>query len=322
MKIWRTLWLPVCLLLSAPCHAAEPYPSKPIRLVVPFAPSGAIDLLARRLSIEMAHGLGTQVIVENVPGATGNIGTAAVARADADGHTILMGSVGPLAIAQSMQDTLPFDPRNDFAPVAMVANGPLILVTAPGFPAKSVQEVIAYARKFPGTLNYASAGTGSALHLCGELTKSMAKIEMVHIPYKGSSPALLEVVAGRVQIMFSDIVSALPLIKAGRLPALAVTTPVRIASLADIPTVSESGLPGFECGTWYGLLVPAKTPSDVIKQLQTEVSRILKVEPFRQWLIDHGTEPTSMAPKDFAAHIEKDRVKWSLILKPQAKHAN
>jgi tripartite-type tricarboxylate transporter receptor subunit TctC len=315
------LVIALSVLLVTMVHA-ETFPTRPIRLVVPYPAGGAIDAVARKLSVELVKGLGQPVLVDNQPGATGNIGTAAVARAAPDGYTVLMGSPGPLSIAQSLQPSLPFDPAKDFAPVAMLAKGPLILVVTPSVPVETVQELIAYARANPGKLNFASSGNGSTVHLAGELMKTMAKIDMVHVPYKGNAPAFTDLLSGRVQVMFADVVGALPFINDQRLRAIAVTTSERLSTVPNIPTISESGLPGFEASSWYGVLVPAKTPSAAINRLQAEFARVLESKEIQNWLLAQGAQPMTMSPSEISTHIENERAKWARVVKAVGVTAN
>jgi tripartite-type tricarboxylate transporter receptor subunit TctC len=321
MRVVNLASLILSALLATAVHA-QSFPSKPVRLVVPFPAGGAIDTLARKLSVELSNGLGQPVIVDNQPGATGNIGTTAVARAAPDGHTVLMGSPGPLSIAPSLQSSLPFDPAKDFAPVAMLAKGPLMLVVTPSLPVASVKELIDYARANPGKLNFAGGGLGSTVHLAAELMKTMAEIDMVYVPYKGGPPAFADLFGGRIQVILADVVSAVPFMKEGRVRALAVTTSDRLSTAPNIPTISESGLPGFEASTWYGVLVPAKTPSTAVKRLQSEFARVLAIKEIQDWLLTQGAEPMTMSPSEFAAHIANERAKWARVVKAVGLKAN
>src|SRR5690349_12578544 len=254
------------LALGAPVVPAQPatYPTKPIRLIVPFPPAGTTDILARAVAQKLSETWGQQVVVDNHPGAGGNIGSDIVAKASPDGYTLLMGTVGTHAINPSLYAKMPYDHVKDFAPVILVAGVPNVLVVNPALPVKSVQELIVYGKANPGKLNFASSGNGTSIHLSGELFKTMTGIQMTHVPYKGSSPALTDLIAGQVQLMFDNLPSSLQFIKAGKLRALAVTSLERSSALPDVPTLAESGLPGFEVSSWFGVLAPAGTPNDII----------------------------------------------------------
>ena len=256
-------------------HAQTPYPTKPIRIVVPFPAGGTTDILARAVAQRLTETLGQPVVVDNRPGAGGNIGAELVAKAAPDGYTLLMGTVGTHAINASLYAKMPYDHVRDFAPVILVAGVPNVLVINPALPVNSVQELIAYGKANPGKLNFASSGNGTSIHLSAELFKTMTGVQMAHVPYKGSAPALVDLMGGQVQLMFDNLPSALPQIKAGKLKALAVTSAQRSSALPDVPTVIESGLPGFEASSWFGLLAPAGTPKDIIAKLNGEVAKWL-----------------------------------------------
>src|SRR5438034_5972010 len=249
------------LVVAAPVALGQvAYPTKPVRLVVPFPAGGTTDLLARAAAQKLSEAWGQQVIVDNRPGAAGNIGAELVAKAAPDGYTLLMGTVGTHAINASLYAKMPYDHVKDFAPVILVAGVPNVLVVNPSLPVHSVQELIAYAKANPGKLNFASSGSGTSIHLSGELFKVMTGVQMTHVPYKGSAPALQDLLGGQVQLMFDNLPPSLPQIKAGRLRALAVTSATRAPALPDVPTVAEAGLPGFEASSWFGVLAPAGTP--------------------------------------------------------------
>src|SRR5438552_13835540 len=243
--------------------SAQTYPTRPIRLVVPFPAGGTTDILAREVGQRLSMTLGQPVVIDNRPGAAGNIGADLVAKSAPDGYTLLMGTVGTHAINASLYAKMPYDHVKDFAPIILVAGVPNVLVVNPSLPVNSVQELIAYAKANPGKLNFASSGPGTSIHLSGELFKVMAGVQMTHVPYKGSAPALQDLLGGQVQLMFDNLPPSLPHIKAGKLRALAVTSVARSPALPDVPTIAESGLPGFEASSWFGILVPAGTPSAI-----------------------------------------------------------
>jgi len=294
---------------------AQAYPGKPIRIVVPFSAGGTTDLLARAAAQKLTEAWGQPVIVDNRPGAGGNIGSELVARAVPDGYTLEMGTVGTHAINASLYARMPYDHVKDFAPVIVVATVPNVLVVNPAVPVKSLQDLIAYAKANPGKLNFASPGSGTSGHLCAELFKVMAGVQIAHIPYKGSAPALQDLLGGQVQLMFDNLPSALPHIKAGKLRALAVTTAVRAPALPDLPTVAEAGLPGFEASSWFGLLAPAGTPPDIIAKLNAEVAKWLASPEATEKLLALGANAAGGSPEDFAKHIAAETTKWQKVVK-------
>ena len=296
-------------------HAQAPYPSKPIRLVVPFPAGGTTDILARAVAQKLTESTGQPVVVDNRPGAGGNIGAELVARSAPDGYTLLMGTVGTHAINPSLYVKMPYDHVRDFAPVILVAGVPNVLVVNPALPVNSVQELIAYGRANPGKLNFASSGSGTSIHLSGELFKTMAGVQMTHVPYKGSSPALQDLVGGQVQLMFDNLPSSLALIKAGKLKALAVTSTQRSGVLPDVPTVAEAGLPGFEASSWFGVLAPAGTPKDAIAKLYGEIARWLATSEAKEKLAGQGAIAAGLSPDDFARYITAETAKWQKVVK-------
>ena len=303
----------ILLAFCIPCAGA--FPDKPVRFVVGFTPGGPSDILARALGQKLAERLGEQVLIDNRPGAGGNIAAEAVAKSAPDGHTWLLGNNSILATNQSLYRHLNYDPVKDFAPVALVAIQPNILVLHPEVPAQSVAELISYAKKNPGKLNYASSGSGAAAHLAGELFKAMAGVDMVHVPYKGAQPALTDVIAGQDQLMFATSASVIPYIKAGRLRALAVTTAERSAAIPELPTVSEAGVPGFEATTWHGVVVPAATPMALVFRLNEELNLALSAKDLRERLAGLGAEVAGGTPKDFADYIAREIPKWTKVVK-------
>jgi tripartite-type tricarboxylate transporter receptor subunit TctC len=301
-------------------HAADPYPAKPIRMVVPFAPGGTTDILARAVSAELSKLAGWNVVVDNRPGAGGNIGADMVAKAAPDGYTLLMGTVGTHGINQSLYGKLPFDPIKDFVPITLVASVPNVLVVNPTFAQQnkidSVNDLIAYARANPGKLNMASSGNGTSIHLAGELFKTQTKTYMVHFPYKGSGPALADLAAGTVQVMFDNLPSSMGLIKGGKLKALAVTSAKPSPALPGLPTVAEAAkLPGYEASSWFGLLAPAGTPKDIVTRVQQEVAKALATPAMREKLLAQGAEPSGNTPEQFATLIRNEHTKWAKVVK-------
>jgi tripartite-type tricarboxylate transporter receptor subunit TctC len=284
-------------------------------MIVAFPPGGGTDILGRMLAQRLGETLGQNVVVENRGGAGGNVGTEAAARAAPDGYTILMGNVAPNAINVSLYRNLPFDPVADFAPVSLVAATPNVLVVHPSTAARTVKELIALARARPGTLNFASAGNGSSSHLAGELFRVLAGAEIVHVPYKGAGPAMLDVLSGQVQLYFATLPAALPHVKSGKLAAVAVTSARRSPALADLPTVAESGIPGYEASTWYGVLAPARTPARAIERLHGDIVKILAQPEFRERLEAQGFDLVGSSPEEFRAAIRSEIVKWGKVVR-------
>jgi len=306
----------LAVVLSVHAHAQAPYPNHPVRIVVPFPAAGTTDILARVTAQRLTETLGQPFVVENRPGAGGNIGAELVAKSPPDGYTMLMGTVGTHAINPSLYEKMPYDHVKDFVPVVLVAGVPNVLVVTPSLPVKSVQELIAYAKANPGKLNFASSGSGTSIHLSGELFKTMTGVSMQHVPYKGSAPALADLAGGQVELMFDNLPSSLALIKAGKLRALAVTSLTRSSALPDVPTISESGLPGFEASSWFGLLAPAGTPKDVVTKVNGEVAKWLATPEAKEKLAAQGAIVASgFAPEDFSRHIASETTKWHKVVK-------
>jgi tripartite-type tricarboxylate transporter receptor subunit TctC len=305
---------------GAAAHA-QTYPSKPIRLVVPFAAAGTTDILARAVGAELTKAFGQQVVIDNRPGAGGNIGAELVAKSDADGYTLLMGTVGTHGINQSLYPKLSFDPIKDFAPVTLVASVPNVLVLNMAFAEKNkindVKSFIAYARANPGKLNMASSGNGTSIHLAGELFKSQTKTFMVHVPYRGSSPAITDLIAGQADLMFDNLPSSMPFIKTGKLRALAVTSSKPSPALPSVPTIAETGgdLANFEASSWFGILAPAGTPKEIVDKLQQEIAKALASPAVKEKLVAQGAEPVGNTPEQFAAHIQAETKKWAKVVK-------
>jgi tripartite-type tricarboxylate transporter receptor subunit TctC len=300
---------------AALAHAQAPYPTKPIRLVVPFPAGGTTDIIARAVSQRLTETLGQAVVVDNRPGAGGNIGAELVAKSPPDGYTLLMGTVGTHAINPGLYAKMPYDHVRDFAPVILVAGVPNVLVVPAALPVNSVQELIAYAKANPGKLNFASSGAGTSIHLSGEMFKTITGVNIAHVPYKGSAPALQDLVGGQVQMMFDNLPSSLALIKGGKLKALAVTSAQRSAALPDVPTMIESGLAGFEASSWFGILAPAGTPKDVIAKLSGEVAKWLATPEAKEKMAAQGAIPAGLMPDEFTRHIATETVKWQKVVK-------
>jgi tripartite-type tricarboxylate transporter receptor subunit TctC len=302
-------------LLAAPLARAQgAFPSRPIRIIVPASPGGAADILSRTIAQKLADAWGQPVLVDNRTGAAGIIGAEAAAKAPNDGYTIMMGFAGVIAVNPSLYKTLPYDSVKDYAPVALVALSPLMLVVHPAVPAYSVNELIALAKAKPGQLNFASTGSGSTQHLSAELFKSMAGIDMTHIPYKGSSLAYPDLLAGNVSLMFENMLSMLPNAKSGKVRALAVTGTKRSAAMPDLPTVADS-VPGFSAVGWYGVLAPAGTDAAIVNKLSAEINRILKLPEVSERLSSLGAEPSGSTPEEFAAHIRTEIAKWGKVVR-------
>ncbi|UNK40146.1 tripartite tricarboxylate transporter substrate binding protein (plasmid) [Shinella sp. H4-D48] len=302
------------LALNAPALAAG-FPERQITLVVPFAAGGSTDVVARIIAQKMSEDLGQQVIVQNVAGAGGNLGADNVARADADGYTILMGTVATHALNPLILKSTPYDAEKDFAPVSLLVVVPNVLVVNPELPAKNVEELLALLKGAPDQYSYASSGNGTPLHLSGELFKRMAGVEMVHIPYKGAGPALNDVIANQVPIMFDNLPSSSGHIKAGTLRALAVTTKERAASFPDIPTVAESGIPGYETYTWNALFAPAGTPAEVIARLNQSANKALKDPAVAERMKEFSATIVGSTPEELGAHVKAEIAKWTPIVR-------
>jgi tripartite-type tricarboxylate transporter receptor subunit TctC len=320
--VHRRYWLGLALagMLPAPLIAQERWPTRPVRIVVPFAPGGTTDILARALAPELSRAFGQQFIIDNKPGAGGNVGAGEVAKAAPDGYTLLMGTVGTHGINQSLYPRMPFDPIKDFAPITLVAGVPNVLVMNPAkaeaLKIHSVPDLIRYARAHPGQLNLASSGNGTSIHLSGELFKSMTGTFMVHFPYKGSGPALMDLIGGTMDLMFDNLPSALPQIKAGKLKALAVTSAQRSAAVPDLPTIAEAApLPGFDASSWFGLLAPAGTSADIVNRIQQETAKALATPALKERLLSQGAIPSGMPPAQFAAYIVAETTKWAQVVK-------
>lgn len=307
-------------LSGAAAHAQAAWPNKPVRIIVPFAPGGTTDILARAVAPELSKAFGQQFIVENKAGAGGNVGAEAVAKSAADGYTLLMGTVGTHGINRALYPKLPYDPIKDFAPVTLVASVPNVMVVnaelARANGIITVRDFIKLAKSRPGKLNMASSGNGTSIHLAGELFKSQTGTFMTHIPYRGSGPALLDLVGGQVDVMFDNLPSAMQLIKSGKIKALALTSSTRSAALPDAPTIEEAaGLKGFEATSWFGLLAPAGTPPEIVNRIQQEVARALGSPAINEKMLAQGAIPSGNTPAQFAALIANEHTKWADVVK-------
>ncbi len=310
------------LLLVGTAQAQQAWPSKPVRIVVPFAPGGTTDILARAIAPELTRAFGQTFFVENKAGAGGNLGADIVAKSPSDGYTLLMGTVGTHGINRALYNKLPFDPIKDFAPITVVAGVPNVMVMnadiAKSRNINSVADFIAFAKANPGKLNMASSGNGTSIHLAGELFKSMSGTYMVHFPYKGSGPAIFDMLGGSMDVMFDNLPSAIPHIKSGKLKALAVSSSQRSEAMPDLPTIEEAGGPtlkGYEASSWFGLLAPAGTPPDVVRRIQQETAKAMNTPAVKEKLLAQGAIPGGNTPEDFAKFIDAEHKKWAQVVK-------
>jgi tripartite-type tricarboxylate transporter receptor subunit TctC len=320
MRSTRRTALAVIAALSAfafalPAPAQQAWPSKPIKIIVPYPPGGTSDILARSVGQKLSEQYGQPVVIENKPGATGNIGADFVAKSPPDGYTLLLGDIGSLAIAPSVVTTLPFDPVKDFAPVVMVAYSPHLLVVHPSVPAKDAKELIAMAKAKPDTMNFAVSGIGGANHLAGIDFAQRAGIKWAYIPYKGGSQALTDMVGGQAQVMFNGMLATYPFVKDGKLKVLAISSAKRFAAAPEIPTVAESAFSGFETGSWQGIVAPAGTPPEVVRKLHTDVMAILSTPEMKDRLDKAGAEVRAMSPQQFGGFIRDERARWAKVVK-------
>jgi tripartite-type tricarboxylate transporter receptor subunit TctC len=295
--------------------ASAPYPAKPIRLIVPFAPGGPMDIMSRALGERLTASLHQQIVVDNRGGAGGSIGTEIVAHSAPDGYTLLTGHIGTHAINVSLYPRLGYDPVKDFAPISMIATLPLALFVNAAVPAKSVSELVALAKARPGQINFGSAGSGGATHMAGEMFKAMAGIDIVHVPYKGNAASLADLMAGRVQMMFSNLLTAMPHVKSGKLRVLAISTAKRSPQAPGLPTITESGVPGYDFTPWYGIFAPAGTPRTIVMRLNHEVIHILNAPDLKDRFRSQGIDLVTSSPEAFATLIRKEIPKWRAIVK-------
>jgi tripartite-type tricarboxylate transporter receptor subunit TctC len=309
------------LALTAP-GVAQNYPDRVVRIVNPYPPGGSVDVMARLLAQKLGENLGQQFIVENRSGGGGNTGSDSVAKAEPDGYTLLFTAPGPLTVNQTLYSKLSFDPATDFAPIALFATAPIVLIVNPGVPANNVQELIALARKEPGKINFASAGNGTTNHLSGELFKSMAKVDIVHVPYRGAGPAMNDLIGGHVQMFFDLMPVVLPQVTTGKVRALGAAGASRASSLPDVPTIAEQGVPGFDASSWYGLVAPAKTPEPVLAKLREEVAKALKTPDMVARIRELGSEPGAAFGKDFGAFMAAETKKWAEVIRASGAKAD
>jgi tripartite-type tricarboxylate transporter receptor subunit TctC len=320
LKLMAASFLFATNLIAVQAYSQAAWPTKPVKIIVPFAPGGTTDLLARAMAPELSKAFGQSFIVENKAGAGGNVGADAVAKSPADGYTLLMGTVGTHGINVALYDKMPFDPIKDFSPVTLVAGVPNVMVMntdkAKSLGINTVADFIKYAKANPGKLNMASSGNGTSIHLAGELFKSMSGTYLVHFPYRGSGPALLDLVGGTMDVMFDNLPSALPHIKSGKLKALAVTSSQRSAVLPDVPTVEEAGnLKGFDASSWFGLLAPAGTPADIVNRLQQESAKAMNNPAVKEKLLAQGAIPGGNTSAEFSKMIASEIKKWAQVVK-------
>lgn len=302
-------------LFGATFASAQNYPVKPVRIVAPFPPGGGLDLVSRALSQRLSAVLGQTVIVDNRSGADGMIGTEQVAKAAPDGYTLLISSTGPMVINPALSLKMPYDTVKDFSPITLVVVQPLCLVVHPSLPVKSVKELVALAKAKPGQLNYGSGGIGNGAHLAGELFKLATATDIVHVPYKGAAPAVVDLLAGQVHMMLNSIPVMLPQIRAGKLRALAVGADHRMAILPAIPTMQEAGVASFDANSWYGFFAPAGTPRDIVGKLNSEAAKILRGAEMRDFMAQQGADAIGNTPEEFSAHIKAELAKWSLAVR-------
>ncbi len=298
-----------------PTATAQPYPSKPVRWLVPFPPGGGTDLISRTIAAKLGEAWGTQVLPDNRPGGGGTIGLALATKAPADGYTIVLGQASNVSVAPGLYPKLPYDPLKDLAPVTQVIAAPLVVVSHPSFPAKNVRDLVTYARAKPGAITFGSPGNGTIGHLSLEMLKSMARVDMLHIPYTGAARAITELMGGQIVIYASSMPPAVPLIHAGKLKALGVTTAKRLAPLPAVPTIAESGVTGYEAVNWYGVFVPAGVPRDIIARINTDVVKVLKQPDVQSRFASEGGDVVANTPEQFGAFIRQDIPKWTKVIR-------
>ena len=312
----RSYAVALCVMVVSTLAAAQSYPVRPVRLIIPFAAgSSSNDILGRALAQKLGDALGQQVVVDNRAGAGGNLGSEIAAKSPPDGYTILLGINGPMAISPSVYPQLGYDPLKDLAPIARFAVVPYSIILNPAVAANTIGELIALAKAKPGQLNFGSSGSGGTPHLCGELLKTMAGIDMVHVPYKAGAPAVIDLVGGQVQMYCAGLTAVLPLVKSGKLRVIAATTLNRSPLMPDMPTVHESGVSGFDVSSWIGVLAPAKTPAPVIRRLYEEIARIVNDPEMKNFILSQGSEPGLMDPAQFGAYMKAEVAKWAKVVK-------
>ena len=315
LKLAGALGLALAGLASHGSALAQAYPSKPIRLIIPYAVGGSTDATARLIARSLSTRLGQQVVAENRAGAGGSVGHDAAAKAPADGHTLLFSAAGPLTVTPHTYARLPYDPVKGFEPITLVATQPLLLVVKPDLPVKSVADLIRVAQAQPSKLSYGSFGNGSAAHLAGEYFKTLAKVDMVHVPYKGSGPALVDLVGGQIDLMFDVFSTAAPLVKGGKLRPLAITSAQRSPQLPDVPTMEQAGVKGFDAGTWFGLLAPAGTPRPIVDRLNAEIGKLMNEADTRKALLDAGVEVAHSTPEALGDYMSQELARWGKVVK-------
>ncbi len=294
---------------------AQGFPAKPIRWILPYPPGGGSDTIARPVARKLSENVGQQVIVDNRGGAGGNIGMETAARAAPDGYTIVMGLTAQLAVNPALYQKIPYDPIRDFEPITLLANGAYVLAAHPSLPVKTMKDVIMIARKRPGEILYASSGNGSGAHLASELLNNMTGIKLKHVPYKGGGPALVDTISGQTQLLFATPIASSGHLKAGRLRAIAVSTTKRVNSMPDVPTIAESGVPGFDAGVWYGMLAPKGTPRDIITRLNEEFRKVLGDPDIRNFLTKSAVEPDGGTPEELGKYMRSELAKWAKVVK-------
>ncbi len=318
MKFLKSLPLVLCMLamsgVAQAQDAAAAYPDRPVKVIVPFPPGGATDIVGREISDRLARALGQPFVVENRSGASGNIGMEAAARAPADGYTLVVGAPQTLTINPQLFKSNPFNPQKELDPIVVVATVPNVLIINPKLPISSVKELIAYAKERPGKVNYGSSSIGGTPHLSSELFKSMTKTDIMHIPYRGSSPALTDLMGGQIDMMFDNLPASLPHIKSGRVKALAVTTRQRSDAAPELPTMEEAGVPGFESQGWFSLLAPAGTPRPILEKINAEVNKILATDSFKERLANVGAQPKGGSIADFRELLDTETRRWSKVI--------
>ena len=302
-------------LAAATTVYAQSYPTKPIKLVVPFPPAGSTDLSARAVANKLGERLGQPVVIENKPGAAGNIGAEVVAKSAPDGYTLLVGTVGTHAINASLYSKMPFDHLKDFVPVILLSTTPNVLVVHPSLPVKDVKELIALAKSKPNHLTFASSGNGTSIHLSGELFKSMAGVQMTHVPYKGSGPMLIDVMGGQVNLTFDNLSASIQHIRSGKLKPLAITTATRSPAMPELPTIAESGVPGYDSSSWNAIFAPAGTPKEIVERLAKELGAILQTPETKKFFSDQGAEAGGGTPEQLAAFVRAETAKWAKAVK-------
>jgi tripartite-type tricarboxylate transporter receptor subunit TctC len=311
----RLAMLGAFLALASPAALSQPFPAKPVKLVIPFPPGGSLDNVGRLLAQKISESWGQPIVVENRPGAGGNVGADAVAKSPADGYTVVMGALSTHAVNPSLYPKMPYDAVKDFAPISLVAITPNVLVVNSGLPVNSLKELIAYAKANPGKVNFGSGSNGSAGHLAGELFKVDTGTDVAHIPFKGGAPATQALLAGDTQFMFDNLANAMAQLKGGKIKAIAVTTAQRSKLAPELPTMAEAGMPGFDISTWFGILAPAGTPSEVVTKWNAELVKALNAPDVREKMMAQGAEPAPMTPADFASFIAREREKYARIIK-------